>query len=181
MLIQALVAEGCQVTVVPYHYTCAQIEQLQPMGVILSGGPGDRLALRAYLAELKKISETYPTLGIGLGHQLLTLAYGCKIKKLTHGHRGSNHPVKEVSSGKVIMTAQNHSYTLVEESINPEELTVTYYHVNDGSIEGLKHTNLPVTTVQFHPEGHPGPRDALPILTQFVQQLQIGDMHYALT
>lgn len=180
-LINSLVNEGCRVTVVPYFYSYEQIKRLSPQGVLLSSGPGDPIALTPYLSEIKQISRAFPTLGIGLGHQLLALAYGMETKKLRCGHRGSNHPVKEVSTGKVLMTAQNHGYTLIEESIDPAQFEVTYYHVNDGSIEGLKHTSLPITTVQFHPEGHPGPSDGAHIFTQFVQQIQIGDMDYALT
>lgn len=180
-ILKALLHEGCKVTVVPYQSNYEQIKKLNPDGVFLSNGPGDPMALASYFAEIKKISTHFPSMGICLGHQLLALAHGAQTRKLKFGHRGGNHPVKEVSTGKVMITSQNHGYVVVDESIDSEVFTITHYNVNDGSIEGLKHKTLPVFTIQFHPEAHPGPCDTAHIFLEYIQQLQIGDMNYALT
>jgi carbamoyl-phosphate synthase small subunit len=181
-ILNALLAEGCTVTVVPYHTTLQQIKAFRPDGVLLSNGPGDPMELQPWFLEIKKITQHYPTLGICLGHQLIALAYGAKTNKLAYGHRGANHPVKELQTGKVKITSQNHSYVVVDESINKNVFQVTYRNVNDKSIEGLRHVNLPVQSVQFHPEAHSGPNDTVHIFKNFVQTLTaIGDISYAAT
>ncbi|AZU60956.1 carbamoyl phosphate synthase small subunit [Neobacillus mesonae] len=179
-ILTALLAENCSVTIVPYHTTFEQVKALNPEGVLFSNGPGDPMALQKWFPEIKKISQYFPTLGICLGHQLIALAYGAKTEKLAYGHRGGNHPVKELKTGKVKMTAQNHSYVVKDESIDAKVFDVTYRNVNDRSIEGLKHKHYPVQTVQFHPEAHPGPSDTEYILTGFVKQIaSLGETQYA--
>lgn len=179
-ILHALLAEGCAVTVVPYHTTFEKIKALNPDGVLFSNGPGDPMKLKKWFPEIKKISQTYSTLGICLGHQLLALAYGAKTAKLKYGHRGGNHPVKELATGKVKITAQNHGYVVVDESIAPETFDVTYRNVNDQSIEGLRHKNYSIRTVQFHPEAHPGPSDTAHILKEFVNEItSLGEKLYA--
>lgn len=181
-ILNALLAEGCSVTVVPFNTTLQQVKALRPDGVLLSNGPGDPMDLQPWFLEIKKISQHYPTLGICLGHQLLALAYGAKTEKLAYGHRGGNHPVKELFTGKVKMTAQNHGYVVVDDSINKNIFQVTYRNVNDHSIEGLRHVHLPIQSVQFHPEAHPGPSDTVHILKDFVTRLtSTGEVHYAAT
>ncbi len=181
-ILHALLEEGCSVTVVPYHYTFDQVCALKPEAVLLSNGPGDPMELESHFLEIKKISEYFPTLGICLGHQLIALAYGAKTDKLNYGHRGGNHAVKELLTGKVQMTSQNHSYVVTEESINTEEFIVTYRNVNDHTIEGLKHKKHAVQTVQFHPEAHPGPSDTAHIFTDFIYQItSLGSANYAVT
>lgn len=180
-ILNALLEENCTVTVVPYNTTFEQVKALSPDGVLFSNGPSDPMELEQWLPEIKKISEHYPALGICLGHQLIALAYGAKTKKLAYGHRGANHPVKELLTGKVKITAQNHSYVVVDESIDQQTFDVTYRNVNDQSIEGLKHVQYPIQTVQFHPEAHPGPSDTAHILSDFVRQISpIGETHYAI-
>jgi len=180
-IISALLAENCAVTVVPYDTPYEKIKALNPDGVLLSNGPGDPMILQKWFPEIRKITQNYPTLGICLGHQLIALAYGAKTDKLSYGHRGGNHPVKELETGKVKITAQNHSYVVVDESIDEKVFAITYRNVNDQSIEGLKHKNYPIQTVQFHPEAHPGPSDTAHILTEFVSQLaSVGETHYAI-
>lgn len=180
-ILNALLEENCAVTIVPYNTPYEKIKSLNPDGVLFSNGPGDPMALKKWFPEIKKISQSYPTLGICLGHQLIALAYGAKTEKLAYGHRGGNHPVKEIMTGKVKITAQNHGYVVVDESINKEVFTVTYRNVNDQSIEGLKHQKYPIQTVQFHPEAHPGPSDTAHILTEFVSQIaSLGETRYAI-
>ncbi|GHI00170.1 carbamoyl phosphate synthase small subunit [Neobacillus kokaensis] len=179
-ILTALLNENCAVTIVPFNTTFEKIKSLNPDGVLFSNGPGDPMALQKWFPEIKKISQYYPTLGICLGHQLIALAYGAKTEKLAYGHRGGNHPVKEITTGKVKITAQNHSYVVMDESIDGKVFDVTYRNINDRSIEGLKHKHYPVQTVQFHPEAHPGPSDTEYILTGFVKQIAaLGETQYA--
>lgn len=177
-----LLKRNCKVTVVPYHYTLEQIDKMYPDGVVLSNGPGNPMAMKKWLPDIKKISAAYPTLGICLGHQLIALAYGSQTKKLPYGHRGANHPVKELETGKVMMTSQNHGYVVVDETINGDLFSITYRHVNDGTVEGLSHRTLPIYTVQFHPEAHPGPQDTEFIFDQFIRILNgtTGVLSYAI-
>ncbi|TLS36859.1 carbamoyl phosphate synthase small subunit [Pseudalkalibacillus caeni] len=181
-ILDALLNKGCSVRVVPYSTTFDEINKMKPDGIVISNGPGDPLALSGYLNEFKKISSVFPTLGICLGHQLLALAYGATTKKLKFGHRGGNHPVKDLVTGKVYMTPQNHGYVVTNENLKKTGFDVTHINVNDRSIEGLKHSFYPIQTIQFHPESHPGPSDTEYLFQQFIQQLvQSGDMNYAIT
>ncbi|WP_307290906.1 carbamoyl phosphate synthase small subunit [Bacillus sp. SORGH_AS_0510] len=180
-ILSALLEENCAVTVVPYTTSFDKVKALNPDGVLFSNGPGDPMDLKKWFPEIKKISQHYPTLGICLGHQLIALAYGAKTAKLTYGHRGGNHPVKEIMTGKVKITAQNHGYVVVDESIDQNVFDVTYRNVNDQSIEGLKHQSYPIQTVQFHPEAHPGPSDTAHIIQEFVSQIaSLGETVYAI-
>ncbi|MFX3674863.1 MAG: carbamoyl phosphate synthase small subunit [Paenisporosarcina sp.] len=180
-ILNALLNENCAVTIVPYTTSYEKINAINADGVLFSNGPGDPMELEKWFLEIKKITQRYPSLGICLGHQLIALAYGAKTTKLTYGHRGGNHPVKELATGKVKITAQNHGYVVIEESINQKVFDVTYRNVNDKSIEGLKHQNYPIQTVQFHPEAHPGPSDTAHILNEFVCLLaSMGETVYAI-
>ncbi|GAQ18991.1 carbamoyl-phosphate synthase arginine-specific small chain [Oceanobacillus picturae] len=171
-IVDELLAAQCKVTIVPFTTSVEEIALLTPDGILISNGPGDPIELAAYFSTVKLLSERYPTLGICLGHQLLALAYGGKTKKMPYGHRGGNHPVKELTTGKVIITSQNHGYEVVEESINKETFELTFHNVNDNSVEGIKHRSLPIQSVQFHPEAHPGPSDAAYIFQSFFQQVK---------
>lgn len=179
-ILESLLALGCRVTVVPFDTSFAKVQALQPDGLVFSNGPGDPADLISYCSEWRKAAEEYPTLGICLGHQMLALMFGGQTEKLSYGHRGSNHPVKELTSGKVYMTSQNHGYVVKEASLDKRQLAVTYRNVNDRSVEGLRHLYLPIASVQFHPEAHPGPDDTSHIFHQFIQMMRnIGAKHYA--
>ena len=179
-ILHALLEENCAVTIVPYRTTLEKIKSLNPDGILLSNGPGDPMQLQSWFPEIKKITQAFPTLGICLGHQLIALAYGAKTSKLAYGHRGGNHPVKELMTGKVKITAQNHGYVVLDESIDQKIFNVTYRNINDRSIEGLQHKLYPIQTVQFHPEAHPGPSDTEYILKDFVSQIaSLGENIYA--
>lgn len=181
-ILNALLEENCRVTVVPYNTPFEKVKSLAPDGILFSNGPSDPMELKQWFPEYKKISRNYPTLGICLGHQLIALAYGAKTAKLAYGHRGGNHPVKELLTGKVKITAQNHGYVVLDESIDTSVFEITYRNVNDQSIEGLKHIQYPIQSVQFHPEAHPGPSDTAHILTEFVNQItSMGETRYAIT
>ncbi|GAA0377209.1 carbamoyl phosphate synthase small subunit [Bacillus horti] len=183
-ILDALLAYGCKVTVMPYNTTLEQVKELQPDGVLLSNGPGDPMALEEQFVHIRDISAAFPTLGICLGHQLLALAYGAKTEKMHFGHRGGNHPVKELETGKVRMTSQNHGYVVLEEGIEETPFSITYLNVNDRTVEGLKHKALPIQTVQFHPEAHPGPSDTAYVFESFIHAMEketerVGEMTYA--
>ncbi|RKQ33854.1 carbamoyl phosphate synthase small subunit [Oceanobacillus halophilus] len=170
-ILDALLKENCKVTIVPYNTSFEIIQELNPDGILLSNGPGNPMELKQVFPTVKALTENYPTLGICLGHQLIALAYGAKTEKLPYGHRGGNHPVKDVQTGKVRMTSQNHGYVVVEESVDTELFDMLFKNVNDKSVEGMKHVHLPVQSVQFHPEAHPGPSDTEYIFMEFIHQV----------
>lgn len=179
-IITALLQLGCHVTLVPYQTTFTQIKKLNPDAVVLSNGPGNPKNLAAILPTVRAIAESYPTLGICLGHQLIALAFGSETERLPFGHRGSNHPVKDLATSKVMITSQNHGYVVTEASIDRDEWAISYLNVNDQSVEGLKHKTKPILTVQFHPEAHPGPTDSHFIFHDFIHSLSVkGEKQHA--
>lgn len=167
-ILRELNKRDCDVVVVPYHTTAKEIMLLNPDGVMLSNGPGDPKDVPEAIEMVQSLLGKVPIFGICLGHQLFALACGAETEKLKFGHRGSNHPVKDLSSDKVYLTSQNHSYTVTHDSIEHTDLTVTHVALNDGTIEGLRHNNYPAFTVQYHPEASPGPEDANELFDQFL-------------
>ncbi|MGD6899786.1 carbamoyl phosphate synthase small subunit [Bacillus infantis] len=171
-ILRELNKRGCDVIVVPYHTTSEEILSLSPDGVMLSNGPGDPKDVEEAIPMIQGLLGKVPLFGICLGHQLFALACGADTEKLKFGHRGSNHPVKELKTGKVALTSQNHGYSVNEDSIDGTPLEVTHIALNDGTVEGLKHKNVPAFTVQYHPEASPGPEDANNLFEQFMQMIE---------
>ncbi|MCP3027347.1 carbamoyl phosphate synthase small subunit [Halobacillus sp. A5] len=165
-IVDQLQEHGVRVSVVPFTQV-QKVHDLQPDGVVLSNGPGDPKDAMKFLSEIKGVLEQYPSLGICLGHQVIALAYGADTKKLAFGHRGANHPVKDVQTGRVFITSQNHNYVVDDMSVADTVLEVSFNHVNDGSVEGLMHPSKPILSAQFHPEANPGPEDALWLFDEF--------------
>jgi carbamoyl-phosphate synthase small subunit len=174
-IVEMLEASGCRVTVVPATTTAAEIREMSPDGVFLSNGPGDPAAVTYALPVLRELAESgLPMFGICLGHQLLGLAFGGGTVKMPYGHRGGNHPVKDLSDGRVLITTQNHGFAVAggEAGVpGAPDLEVTHLNLNDGTVEGLRHRTLPVFGVQYHPEAAPGPHDAYPHFAQFVRSM----------
>ncbi|MCT2534898.1 carbamoyl phosphate synthase small subunit [Aquibacillus koreensis] len=170
-IMHSLLDLGCDVSVVPFDTTFEQIQALDPDGILLSNGPGNPKSLSHLASNIKQIADHYPTLGICLGHQLVALAYGATTKRLPYGHRGSNHPVKDLITGNVLITSQNHGYVVDMDSVEEKDWQVSHINVNDKSVEGLIHRTKNVMTVQFHPEAHPGPIDTHNIFVNFTKQL----------
>lgn len=169
-ILRELNKRNCDVIVVPYNTNADEILQLKPDGIMLSNGPGDPEDVPEAVEMIQGILGKVPMFGICLGHQLFALACGATTEKMKFGHRGSNHPVKELSTGKVALTAQNHGYTV--SSIENTPLEITHTALNDGTIEGLKHKELPAFTVQYHPEASPGPEDANHLFDQFIEMIE---------
>ena len=154
--IDLLVKRGCEVVAVPAQTTAWEILELNPKGILISDGPGDPQAIGYAVETCRSLLGKKPIFGIGLGHQVLALALGLRIKRLPYGHRGSNHPVKDLDNGRIYITTQNHGFCIDEASLVNPDIQVTLRSVNDGSIEGIRHQSLPVCSVQFDPEGFPG-------------------------
>ena len=175
-ILRLLETHDCRVTVVPSSTSAADVLAMQPDGVFLSNGPGDPEAVTYAPAAIRQIAEqNVPMFGICLGHQLLGLTFGGHTTKMKFGHRGGNQPVKELSTGKVFITAQNHGFAVAGSAAGVDgapDLAVTHVNLNDHSVEGLRHRTLPVFAVQYHPESAPGPHDALPLFDQFLSALR---------
>jgi carbamoyl-phosphate synthase small subunit len=171
-ILRELNNRDCDVVVVPYNVTAQEVLSLSPDGIMLSNGPGDPKSVPQALDMINGVLGKVPLFGICLGHQLFALANGADTEKLKFGHRGSNHPVKDLATGKVAITSQNHGYTVNEESLKNTKLEVTHIALNDGTVEGLRHKELSAFTVQYHPEASPGPEDANGLFNEFLQMIE---------
>jgi carbamoyl-phosphate synthase small subunit len=170
-ILRELNSRGCDVVVVPHDVTADEIRRLNPDGIQLSNGPGDPKDVPYAVNTISELLGEYPIFGICLGHQLFALACGADTEKLKFGHRGGNHPVKELESGRCFITSQNHGYTVNDDSVKNTELEVTHINNNDKTIEGLQHTRYPAFSVQYHPEAAPGPHDSSYLFDRFLQMI----------
>lgn len=170
-IIRCLVKRGCKVTVFPANTTNINTDEFD--GILLSNGPGDPEDCKLQIEEIKKLYNSgKPIFGICLGHQLMGLATGAKTAKLKYGHRGPNHPVKDIESGRVHITSQNHGYYILEDTIDSSIAEVSHINLNDGTVEGLKYKNKDIMTVQFHPEACPGPQDSEYLFDEFINMIR---------
>ena len=170
-----LAAKGCRVTIVPSNTTAEEILGLQPDGIMLSNGPGDPQENTEIIRQLRELAKSHkPIFGICLGHQLLALSQGATTSKLKYGHRGANHPVKFVDTGRIYISSQNHGYAVDMEGL-PENAKVSFINVNDGTCEGITYTDMPAFSVQFHPEACGGPLDTSVLFDTFMKMLEGRD------
>ena len=174
-ILRLFVQNGCRVTVVPAQTPADRVRELQPDGIFLSNGPGDPAAVGYAIHTLRELADgSVPIFGICLGHQLLGLALGGETVKLPYGHRGGNHPVRDVQTGQVLITSQNHGFAVRGDTSGvpgANALEVTHLNLNDGTVEGVRHREYPIFAVQYHPEASPGPHDAQGHFRQFLQAL----------
>ncbi len=177
-ILRSLRARGCEVVVVPDDASYDEIMSHNPDGVMLSPGPGDPELLDRSVQTAKDLAGKLPMMGICLGHQVIARAFGASTFKLHFGHRGGNQPVKDLESGRVYVTAQNHGYAVDPEGL-PEGLEVSHINLNDNTVEGLKHQELPIMTIQYHSEASPGPHDSEYLFDRFVAMIQTGKQVFA--
>lgn len=171
-ILRELNNRDCDVTVVPHDTTGEQIMQFKPDGIMLTNGPGDPKDVPYAIETVKYLIGKVPVFGICLGHQLFALASGADTFKMKFGHRGSNHPVKDLETGRTALTSQNHGYAVDEETIKNTDLKVTHLALNDGTVEGLAHKTYPAFTVQYHPEASPGPEDDNILFDRFIDMMK---------
>jgi carbamoyl-phosphate synthase small subunit len=170
-LLRVLSQAGCEVTVFPCDTPAADVLAFKPAGVVLSPGPGNPALLDYAIDTTRTLIQERPVLGVCLGHQLIGLALGGSTYKLKFGHRGANHPVMDRDSGVVRVTSQNHGFALASEGLEQAGAVVCYVNLNDDTVEGLRHAELPLLSIQFHPEASPGPNDSVNIVRQFTEML----------
>jgi carbamoyl-phosphate synthase small subunit len=163
---------GCKITIVPAETPAGQVLALKPDGIFLSNGPGDPASMQAVVAEIKKLTEeSVPMFGICLGHQILGQVFGGETYKLKFGHRGGNQPIKDLTTGKIEIASHNHGFAVDAESL-PPEIEITHVNLNDNTVAGLRHKQLPVFSVQYHPESAPGPHDSEYLFRRFIDLMK---------
>jgi carbamoyl-phosphate synthase small subunit len=175
-IVNSLVARDCTVTVWPWDTPAYMILDSKPDGIMLSNGPGDPKECSSILGEIRELIDSgIPLFSICLGHQLLALAAGFDTARLKFGHRGCNHPVMDLATRRVYMSSQNHGYCVVPSTVDPAIAEISHVNVNDGSVEGLRFKGKPVSSVQFHPEASPGPRETAYLFDEFMKQIDGTD------
>ncbi len=172
---ELMIQEGMDVTVVPADTKAEDVDALAPDGVFLANGPGDPAALGYIIKEVKRLIGRYPIFGICLGHQIFALALGGHTYKLKFGHRGANHPVKDVRTDKVEITVQNHGFCVDADSLPSSKVEITHWNLNDNTVEGIAHREQPAFSVQYHPEASAGPHDARHLFARFRKLILAGD------
>jgi carbamoyl-phosphate synthase small subunit len=171
-ILRRLVSSGCRVTVVPALTSADEVLSLKPDGIFLSNGPGDPAPLQVEAENVRKLFGKKPIFGICLGHQVLGLAFGGKTYKLKFGHRGGNHPVMNLATRKVEITAHNHGFAVDADSLPSSDIELTHWNLNDQTLEGFRHRSMPVFSVQYHPEASPGPHDSHYLFGEFTKMMQ---------
>jgi len=167
-----LLENKCQVTVVPAQTPAEEILKMKPDGILLSNGPGDPAAVSYVIETTRRLIGKVPIFGICLGHQMLGLALGGATYKLKFGHHGANHPVKDLKTGRVSITVQNHGFCVDIDSLDKKDIEITHLNLNDQTLEGMRHKKLPIFSVQFHPEASPGPHDAEYLFREFIKIME---------
>lgn len=171
-ILREMAKRGCKITVVPWNTSVDEIEKLNPDGVFISNGPGNPEDVQATINTIKALHGKYPIFGICLGHQIIALSYGAKTYKLKFGHRGGNHPVKNLDTDKVEITSQNHSYAVDDKSLDGTGLKATHINLLDNTIEGIRNDADKVFSVQYHPESAPGPEDSWYLFDEFLKTIK---------
>ena len=171
-ILRRLASYGCKLTIVPSDFPASEVLRLKPDGIFLSNGPGDPAAVRYGIDSIKQLMGKKPIFGICLGHQLLGLALGGKTFKLKFGHRGANHPVKNLRTNEIEITSQNHGFAVNPDSLNHSEIEITHVNLNDGTNEGFRHRTMPIFSVQHHPEASPGPHDSDYLFREFIDSME---------
>ena len=171
----SLAQRGCDVTIYPALTSAEEILSDHPDGIMLSNGPGDPKECTSIIAEIRKLYESdVPIFAICLGHQLMALATGADTYKMKYGHRGGNHPVKDLETGRVYISSQNHGYVVDMDKLDPKIAVPAFINVNDGTNEGLAYTGKNIFTVQYHPEACPGPQDSSYLFDRFIKMMEVG-------
>lgn len=171
-IVRSLCDKGCDVTVVPWNTSAEEIEKINPDGVFLSNGPGDPTDVPEVIETVKALKGKFPVFGICLGHQVLSLAYGAETYKLKFGHRGGNHPIKNLETDKLEITSQNHSYAVNADSVKNTELEITHINLLDNTVEGVECKKDKAFGVQYHPESAPGPQDSAYLFDKFIRLME---------
>ena len=170
-ILRELAERDCNCIVLPYTATAQEVLNLHPDGVLLSNGPGDPEEMVEATKMVREVEKHVPLMGICMGHQVFALANGAKTYKMKFGHRGFNHPVREIATGNIGFTSQNHGYAVSADSIDKDNLMITHVEVNDGTVEGLRHKKYPAFSVQFHPDATPGPHDEVSLFDDFMSMI----------
>lgn len=171
-IVNNLRARGCEVFVFPHDTPAETIRAARSSGLVITNGPGDPARLQSIAAEVRALWDQTPVLGVCLGHQILAIAAGATTFKLPFGHHGSNHPVRDETTGRVAITTQNHGYAVDEASLAGTGFEVTHHNLHDGTVEGMRHQRRPIFSVQYHPEGRPGPQDSTYLFDRFLDMVR---------